>query len=195
MTPPKPRADAMALTLPLDDEELSDTEIQRLLKEAEIRLRATSGSTELTDAADTKEKRKPLPKLHSGLQTKAYIQEKNGIALADPARLVAADQRKLADTLWSVEDLSKSKKTVCASELVLFDLHEEIYPNILLDADQQSVLDCPAFLRAISFIVTLTTIVFPSYSTNFYILEANVGMTERPAICWTRLVRPTKDHP
>jgi len=117
MTPLNPRADAMALTLPLDDEELSDTEIQRLLKEAEIRLRATSGSTELTDAVDTKEKRKLLPKLHSELQTKPYIQEKNGIALADPAHLVAADQRKLADTPWSVEDLSKSKKAVCTSGL------------------------------------------------------------------------------
>jgi hypothetical protein len=167
MTPPNPRADAMALTLPLDDEELSDTEIQRLLKEAEIRLRATSGSTELTNAVDTKEKRKPLPKLHSELQTKAYIQEKNGIALADPAQLVAADQRKLADTLWSVEDLSKSKKTVCAS-WVLFNLYEEIYPNILLDADQQSVLDCPASLRAISFIVTLTTIFFKPFHESLY---------------------------
>lgn len=109
-----------------ESEELSDSEIQRLLKEAEARLRAAAEAKTETPHPPTDyvgsgtAKRTPLPTLKVGFKDEPYIHNHNGIAQADPARIVGQEQRKLADILRAVESKDKSKKTVSSFSAMAF---------------------------------------------------------------------------
>ncbi|KAJ9647561.1 uncharacterized protein PV06_00272 [Exophiala oligosperma] len=98
---------------------LDDVEIDRLLSEAEERLRAkaaapeTSTSTEISLHNGELEKassRKLLPKLQHNLNQTIYIKDHSGVAQANPQLAVGKDQRQLADSLKKVELPGKSKR-------------------------------------------------------------------------------------
>jgi hypothetical protein len=127
---------------------LSDEEIDRLLQEAEVRLREKAG--QVTAPADdneisivTGEEKIPkasklpsadafsLPKLRHGLERASYIKEHNGVAQADPQALIGPTQKQLADGLRTVEQSTKSKKVVSGSTLKPSPAHHmrKLIPN------------------------------------------------------------------
>ncbi len=135
---------AAAFELQPDEEDLSDEQVHQLLQEAEDRLRARSAATESSSTL-----LRSLPKLSHGMKTSSYIKEKDGIAQVDAARLVDAEQRKLADTPRAAKPLSGTKKTVSMINSSFVPLCvRKIYPTLSLDADSWFVLDHPAFMRA-----------------------------------------------
>jgi len=156
-------------------ESLNEEQIEQLLQEAETRSREKAGIiTQVQNEEDEGNltlstesvTRKPLPRLKHGLGRNSYIHEKHGVVHVNPDLVVGKQQKKLADTLRTVDILEKSKKVVRPSLVSNFCCsNEEIYPNLILDADQQSFLDCPASVRDLLFIVTLTI------STAFQILH------------------------
>ncbi|RMD41475.1 hypothetical protein DV735_g3669, partial [Chaetothyriales sp. CBS 134920] len=108
---------------------LSDEQIDRLLHEAEGRLRAKAGQLAAADAAKPANeetldvialqetgpshvKRKAIPQLQHGLgKSSAYISENTGVAQVNPALLLRpTDAVKLADNLRPVERKQKQKK-------------------------------------------------------------------------------------
>jgi hypothetical protein len=114
----------MALTAEMEAEALSDEQIEQLLQEAEIRLRAREGQVVPVESEDlialqeteaSRTKRKAIPRLQHGLQTSSYISEKNGVAQVNPTLLATPAQRKIADNLRNVQVKQKNKKEVCAS--------------------------------------------------------------------------------
>ncbi|GME46603.1 rRNA processing protein fcf2 [Neofusicoccum parvum] len=85
-----------------DDDELSDEQIEMLLKQAEVRLRdkATSAQQlQLPSATDFK-----LPRLEAAGLPAPYIQTNGDVARVDPSRLLDAQQRELANHIRKVED-------------------------------------------------------------------------------------------
>jgi len=84
---------------PGSDDDLTDEQIQVLLKEAEARLRATSlpaneGSTSQTH----------ISRLRVDKAAKPYVQERKGIAIAEQGKLLDQKQRNLANHVRKVED-------------------------------------------------------------------------------------------
>ncbi|KIW16920.1 hypothetical protein PV08_04110 [Exophiala spinifera] len=99
---------------------LNDVEIDRLLSEAEERLRAkttpglsASNNEEISLHNGELEKatvRKMLPKLQHNLSQTTYIKDHSGVAQANPQLAVAKDQRQLADRMKKLELPGKSKR-------------------------------------------------------------------------------------
>ena len=104
---------------------LTAEDIERLLKEAEDRLRTAEELNKSQRKSDTSlTNPKPLPKLSTQLSREPYVQKKNGIAIADPARLVDRDQRRLADQEHYVESVEKNKKAVSRTFLLYFQVSQ-----------------------------------------------------------------------
>lgn len=87
-----------------DDEDLTDDQIQALLRDAEVRIRDRNS----TSTKDTSFK--GLPKLHADAVEKPYIQNEGDVARIDQSRLLPGDQRKLANRIRTVEDPIAVKK-------------------------------------------------------------------------------------
>ena len=102
-----------------DVEELSDDEIQRLLVEAEVRLKTAAEAkrglkNDLVAPHDrVTDVWKPSIRPLSQLKYHPYVRSKDGVAQTDPGLLIDKKQRKLADNLRSVETRVNSKKVVC----------------------------------------------------------------------------------
>jgi hypothetical protein len=88
-----------------------------------------------------------LPKLRHGLARSAYIKDNQGVAETNPKATIAPQQTSLAGG-WGPAGLPQNAKKVVRAPILLRPLHEEIIPNFVLDADQQSILACPASMRA-----------------------------------------------
>lgn len=90
----------------LEGEDLSYEEIQKLLQQAENRLR------ENTISLDTKNRSTQfaLPKLDTGTITQPYIRSNQGICRVDSSCLVEKDVRDLADQPRKATVLSVEKK-------------------------------------------------------------------------------------
>lgn len=101
-----------------------------------------------------------MPKLTDSLKKASYIEQKNGVAQTDGKRLLDDKHRKLSNGLRAVEldqlVEGKKKKVSFHLQVILQYVHEEINRICILEADQRSVLDRPACMRAKFFIVTLT---------------------------------------
>jgi hypothetical protein len=139
----------MALPAQFEDEELSDDQIQQLLEEARARLERPT-QKEQRVAARTQSSGRLIPRLPTITPHSPYVREKDGIATADPKLLISEEQRKLAESLRTVDTMSTSKKTVRRHRPSLPKLHmRKIYPNTSLDPDQLSVMDSPAPMRAL----------------------------------------------
>ena len=132
-----------------DDEELSDEQIQQLLKDAEARL-ARSSESDQRGGVSTQSSGRLIARSRTVTPYASYIQEKDGIATVDPKILISEEQRKLSETLRTVETATVSKKIVSTLNTLLSTLHvRKKYSNISLDADQLSVMDSPAPMRAL----------------------------------------------
>lgn len=92
-----------------EDEELSDEQIQQLLEEAKGRLTA-SAEHDRRISARAQSSGHLIPRLQTITPHAPYIHEKDGIAIADPKLLISAEQRKLAESLPTIEPASSSKK-------------------------------------------------------------------------------------
>lgn len=129
-------------------EELSDEQIQQLLKEATARLTSPQQHDQRI-SAPTQISGRLIPKLQNTNAHAPYIREVNGVAIADPKLLISEEQRKLSDNLRDVDTAAPSKKLVGFILIHIATSHEENNPNISLDADQLSVMASPAPMRDI----------------------------------------------
>jgi hypothetical protein len=108
-----------------EDEELSDEQIQQLLEEAKARLTASAEHDQRVSARAQSSGRL-IPRLQTITPHAPYIHEKDGIAIADPKLLISAEQRKLAESLPTIEPAGSSKKMVRTLHNPRFRiLHEE----------------------------------------------------------------------
>ncbi|KAL9623251.1 MAG: hypothetical protein Q9160_002357 [Pyrenula sp. 1 TL-2023] len=103
----------------VNDEELSEGQIESLLHEAEARLRSASrveGDSIATSHVAflafiiTPLTSRRLPKIRSDLSKELYIRDQNGIAHADSARLVDDEQRKLSNVIRKPEPYTSKRK-------------------------------------------------------------------------------------
>ncbi|KAB2576978.1 putative rrna-processing protein fcf2 protein [Lasiodiplodia theobromae] len=91
-----------------EDDELSDEQIEMLLKQAEVRAREkdTSGAlAQIPSALDIK-----LPRLNTPGLPAPYVQMNGEVARVDPSRLLDDQQRALANHIRKVEDPVAVKK-------------------------------------------------------------------------------------
>ena len=92
------------------DEDLTDEQMDALLDRATARLKAKSQSQDLVTLREQKEIY-TFAKLETGRVEKSYISSnKEGVAIADAARLVDDQQRKKAGRIRRVEEPVQSKK-------------------------------------------------------------------------------------
>ncbi|OCK79353.1 Fcf2-domain-containing protein [Lepidopterella palustris CBS 459.81] len=99
--------------IPLDSneelsEELSDEQIQNLLKQAEIRMRAKQAAHQLQDMSPADLR---LPKLDSRTRANPYICTEKGVSRINPSRLFDNRDRTLANEARKVVDKSIVKKS------------------------------------------------------------------------------------
>jgi len=80
------------------DDDLTDEQIQSLLKEAEARLRATTSPVNGGSALQAH-----IPRLHVDKAAEPYVQERKGIAIAEQGRLLNQQLRNLANHVRKVE--------------------------------------------------------------------------------------------
>lgn len=122
---------------------LSDEEIEKLLNEAENRLRVKAGleTTEQddnvlaldADVAPSSVQRVHLPKLEHNLEKSSYLKHQNGIARTNSSLTIPTEQLKMAEGLRSIVSEQTSKKVVCSPLPSLESIHmRKIYPNYLL---------------------------------------------------------------
>jgi hypothetical protein len=106
----------------METEVLSDEQIDSLLQAAEERLRAKAGALATNKPADESSltldeeqtdpiKRRPIPRLQTGIGLKSYICDDRGVAQIAPQRLAHHQQQNSAIDLRSV-DYKQSKKDV-----------------------------------------------------------------------------------
>ena len=134
---------------------LTIEDIERLLEEAEVRLRSAEElKTSQLESDISITKLKPLPKLSAQLPRELYVQKKDGIAIADSARLVDRDQRRLADQEHYVESFEKSKKAVSRIPLLRSSARFRKESNMMITLSKYSncrparfILNCPAPMR------------------------------------------------
>ncbi|OJD31574.1 rrna-processing protein fcf2 [Diplodia corticola] len=91
-----------------EDDELSDEQIEMLLKQAEVRARekdTSSSLVQIPSAADY-----TLPRLATPGLPALYVQTEGDVARADPSRLLDDQQRALANHIRKVEDPVAVKK-------------------------------------------------------------------------------------
>jgi hypothetical protein len=133
-----------------EDEEISDEQIQLLLEEARARLKTSPGNDKRLSTR-THSTGRLGPRLQTAAAHAPYIHEKDGVARADPKLLISEEQRKLAETLPAIEPAGTSHKTVRKHVLYMASAFHmrKTYPNTSLDADQLSVMDSPAPMKAL----------------------------------------------
>jgi hypothetical protein len=129
----------------LEARTLSDEQIEQLIQEAETRAIEKAKSLVVAEnlvedelslrhsIPDTR-KRKPIPRLQHGLESRSYIEEQNGVARVKHELLATKEQRSLAETLKKAETPHKSSKKV---------RHTQFWDTV-----QQLIMRCPASMRA-----------------------------------------------
>ncbi|KAI9844090.1 MAG: hypothetical protein M1837_005804 [Sclerophora amabilis] len=105
-----------------DGEDLSDTQIQQLLKDAEQRLRARSISrpdegndshdsiVPVTSTRDSKTSHVKIPRLNPGQLPQPYVRSTDDIARVNSSRILNKEERQLANQPRRVEDPVKVKE-------------------------------------------------------------------------------------
>ncbi|KAL2358086.1 rRNA-processing protein FCF2, partial [Cryomyces antarcticus] len=131
-----------------DSEDLSDDQIQELLKQAEARLRQKAANTTLTQRDTLSGFR--IPRLDPGTLTQPYVQSKGDIARVNSARLLDETDRKLSNRPRKVEDPVVVKKKIAEEKKATagpqwFDLpRTDLTPELKRDLQllkMRSVLD------------------------------------------------------
>ncbi|KAF2004469.1 Fcf2-domain-containing protein [Amniculicola lignicola CBS 123094] len=90
----------------MDDEDLSDEQIQELLREAEQRMRGKQAAA-LTNPTDAPFR---LPKLKPGHIADNYLKTEGSVTRLDPAKLLDPKARVLAEGVKKIEDPIQAKK-------------------------------------------------------------------------------------
>jgi len=130
-----------------EDEELSDEQIQALLKKAEARLRERASS-----AAKDVSTLPKFPRLNVGEIAQPYVRTNGDVARVDPSKLLGKRERDLANKIRKVEDPVAVKQRL--SE-VCFDVPSaclpmrKIFPFSFLSRLGSRFGHLPAPLRAI----------------------------------------------
>ena len=111
---------------------LSDDEIEKLLNEAESRLRMKAGLEPAqdddnmlsldTDTVQSSVQRVRLPKLEHNLEKSSYLKHENGVTRTDSSLTIPTEQRKMAEGLRLIAGDQNSKKVVC--QLVSFQFQQ-----------------------------------------------------------------------
>ncbi|TKA57858.1 hypothetical protein B0A49_08604, partial [Cryomyces minteri] len=131
-----------------DSEDLSDDQIQELLKQAESRLRQKAANTALTQRDTLSGFR--IPRLDPGTLTQPYVQSNGDIARVNSARLLDETDRKLSNRPRKVEDPVVVKKKIAEEKKATagpqwFDLpRTDLTPELKRDLQllkMRSVLD------------------------------------------------------
>lgn len=89
------------------DDELSDAQIEELLKEAERSLRAKQQAKQQALQKDAPFR---LPKLNPGVIADTSLKTEGSITRADPSKLINNQQRVLAEGIRKIEDPVQVKK-------------------------------------------------------------------------------------
>ncbi|KAJ5570352.1 uncharacterized protein N7459_009782 [Penicillium hispanicum] len=122
---------------PQDGLELTDEQIQKLLLEAEGRLRSLDAQN--ADANDLR-----IPRLSPCSNMEPYVHQGDGIVTADSAQLIDPKQKELSNSLRSI-DSAKSKREKPTAGPDWFDLPKtELTPQLKRDLQlirMRSVLD------------------------------------------------------
>ncbi|CAK4033145.1 related to FCF2 Essential nucleolar involved in the early steps of 35S rRNA processing [Lecanosticta acicola] len=92
----------------VDDEDLSDGEIDALLARATLRLKEKAKGKQLIEQPEGQ--RLTFPKLDAGKLDKPYVDTSGDIAKLDDSRILDGKYRKLADGIRKVEDPVTAKK-------------------------------------------------------------------------------------
>lgn len=113
-----------------EDDELSDEQIEMLLKQAEVRARekdTSSALAQIPSALDIK-----LPRLNTPGLPAPYVQMNGEVARVDPSRLLDDQQRALANHIRKVEDpvAVKKRKIEVRHTLPHSTAYEENIPNL-----------------------------------------------------------------
>jgi len=114
----------------VEDEELSDEQIQTLLKQAEARLRERA--TTVAQSASTLLK---LPRLNVGDIAQPYVRTDGEIARVDSSKLLSERERELANKIRKVEDpvAVKKKLSQVGSHAFPFFAYEEDISKFFLE--------------------------------------------------------------
>jgi hypothetical protein len=99
------------------DDELSDAQIDQLLKEAERSLRAKQQAKQHALRPDAPFR---LPKLNPGIIAETSLKTEGSITRVDPSKLINSQQRALAEGSKKIEDpvqVKKQKLAVCPCSL------------------------------------------------------------------------------
>ncbi|KAL2037028.1 hypothetical protein N7G274_010313 [Stereocaulon virgatum] len=89
-----------------EKDDLSDGQIKSLLQRADLRLRTTESTKKHNLEASR------IPKLDPGGIAQPYIVSTNGVARADPKRLVGRQDRRLSNTVRRVDDPFKMMERI-----------------------------------------------------------------------------------
>ncbi len=149
-----------------DEEDLSEEQIQELLKQAEARLRERAVSKSRPQNATTS-----LPKLSTGTLEAPYVKVEKNIARVDGSRLLDPNLRALSNQVRKVEEPVRQKQkqaeVSCSISLPLFKsftidpetslstANEENFPYISRADTWFRLGYHPASMRVFLFIVTL----------------------------------------
>lgn len=111
---------------------LSDDELEKLLNEAESRLRMKAGLEPAqdddnmlsldTDTVQSSVQRVRLPKLEHNLEKLSYLKHENGVTRTDSSLTIPTEQRRMAEGLRLIACDQNSKKVVC--QLVPFSIQQ-----------------------------------------------------------------------
>ncbi|KAJ5701563.1 hypothetical protein N7488_009111 [Penicillium malachiteum] len=101
---------------PQEEVDLSDDQIQKLLLEAESRLRGEDVQLQEVDSSFH------IPKLSSGHALEAYVRENDDIAVVDSAQLIDQKQKELSNSLHTTHQPKKTAKEKITAGPQWFDL-------------------------------------------------------------------------
>lgn len=153
---PLPTRDDVAV----EDEELSDEQIQTLLKQAEARLRERA-----TTAAQSAFTLPKFPRLNAGDIAQPYVRTDGEVARVDSSKLLNERERELANKIRKVEDPVAVKKKLLevGSHASLIFAHEEDIPNFFLEQTPVPFWAPTCIAESLFYIVTLRQISITSW--------------------------------
>lgn len=145
----------------IEPEILTDDQVEKLLQEAENRLRQQAGlvndpekdTISFNEEPSTRTKRIQLPNLEHTANKSSYIRTSDGVAKADPKSMVPAEQRKMAGGLRKIQTQRTRNSKVVSHTCILPSIalqHEEITSQTSLDADKHLILRMPCFRESSS---------------------------------------------
>ena len=133
---------ALHLDYHYTDEDISDEQIDQLLKRAEVRLREQANSQDRPNQSIS------LPRTSRSELPAPYVQTRDQIAQVDPKRLLSENDRWLANSVKKVEDpleVKRKKYEVGSPASLHSNLMTKLYSNSFSSGALGSVMD--AFLQ------------------------------------------------